>query len=46
MPDWELKLIPGGAGGAGQRSPATVNRHPAAVFGFYDHHARSVSGRR
>jgi integrase/recombinase XerD len=31
-------------GGAGQRSPATVNRHLAAVFGFYDHHARSGVG--
>ena len=27
--------------GAGQRSAATVNRHLAAVFSFYDHHARS-----
>ena len=26
---------------AGQRSAATVNRHLAAVFGFYDFHARS-----
>lgn len=24
-----------------RRSPATVNRHLAGVFGFYDHHARS-----
>jgi len=30
--------------GAGQRSAATVNRHLAAVFGFYDHHARSGVG--
>ena len=30
--------------GAGQRSAATVNRHLAAVFGFYDHHARSGLG--
>jgi len=29
------------AGGVGLRSPATVNRHLAAVFGFYEHHARS-----
>lgn len=27
--------------GTAVRSPATVNRHLAAVFGFYDHHARS-----
>ncbi len=27
--------------GCGLRSPATVNRHLAAVFGFYEHHARS-----
>lgn len=27
--------------GVGVRSPATVNRHLAAVFGFYEHHARS-----
>lgn len=27
--------------GSGRRSAATVNRHLAAVFGFYDHHARS-----
>lgn len=26
--------------GTGRRSPATVNRHLAGVFGFYDHHAR------
>jgi integrase/recombinase XerD len=26
--------------GTARRSPATVNRHLAAVFGFYDHHAR------
>ena len=30
--------------GAGQRSAATVNRHLAAVFGFYDHHARAGVG--
>jgi hypothetical protein len=30
--------------GTGQRSAATVNRHLAAVFGFYDHHARSGVG--
>ena len=30
--------------GAGQRSAATVNRHLAAVFGLYDHHARSGVG--
>jgi len=29
------------AAGTGLRSPATVNRHLAAVFGFYEHHARS-----
>ena len=28
-------------GGTARRSPATVNRHLAAVFGFYEHHARS-----
>ena len=28
------------AAGVGLRSPATVNRHLAAVFGFYEHHAR------
>lgn len=27
-------------GAAARRSPATVNRHLAAVFGFYDFHAR------
>jgi integrase/recombinase XerD len=27
--------------GTGSRTPATVNRHLAAVFGLYDHHARS-----
>ena len=27
--------------GTARRSPATVNRHLAAVFGFYEHHARS-----
>ncbi|MDQ3542708.1 MAG: site-specific integrase [Actinomycetota bacterium] len=27
--------------GCGLRSPATVNRHLAAVFGFYEHHARA-----
>ena len=30
--------------GAGQRSAATVNRHLAAVFGLYDHHARAGVG--
>ena len=30
--------------GAGRRSAATVNRHLAAVFGLYDHHARSGVG--
>jgi integrase len=30
--------------GTGRRSPATVNRHLAAVFDFYDHHARSGVG--
>jgi integrase/recombinase XerD len=30
--------------GAGRRSAATVNRHLAAVFGFYDHHARAGVG--
>lgn len=29
------------AGGTARRSPATVNRHLAAIFGFYEHHARS-----
>ena len=29
------------ADGGGVRRPATVNRHLAGVFGFYDHHARS-----
>jgi integrase len=28
-------------GGTARRSPATVNRHLAAVFGFYEHHARA-----
>lgn len=28
-------------GGTARRSPSTVNRHLAAVFGFYEHHARS-----
>ncbi|MDQ3106556.1 MAG: site-specific integrase [Actinomycetota bacterium] len=28
-------------GGTAARVPATVNRHLAAVFGFYEHHARS-----
>lgn len=28
-------------GGTARRSAATVNRHLAAVFGFYEHHARS-----
>jgi hypothetical protein len=33
--------------GIGRRSPATVNRHLSAVFGFYEHHARSgVRSRR
>jgi integrase len=27
--------------GTAARAPATVNRHLAAVFGFYEHHARS-----
>lgn len=27
--------------GTGRRSAATVNRHLAALFGFYDHHARA-----
>jgi integrase/recombinase XerD len=27
--------------GTAARSPATVNRHLAAVFGFYEHHTRS-----
>jgi integrase/recombinase XerD len=31
-------------GGTARRSPATVNRHLAAVFGFYDFHARSGVG--
>lgn len=31
-------------GGTGQRSAATVNRHLAAVFGLYDHHARAGVG--
>jgi integrase len=30
--------------GSARRSAATVNRHLAAVFGFYDHHARSGVG--
>jgi len=30
--------------GAGRRSAATVNRHLAAVPGFYDHHARAGVG--
>jgi site-specific recombinase XerD len=29
------------ADGSGARRPATVNRHLAGVFGFYDHHART-----
>ena len=29
------------AAGTAVRAPATVNRHLAAVFGFYEHHARS-----
>lgn len=29
------------AAGTALRAPATVNRHLAAVFGFYEHHARS-----
>jgi integrase/recombinase XerD len=32
------------AGGSGARGPATVNRHLAGVFGFYDHHARTGLG--
>jgi integrase/recombinase XerD len=31
-------------GGAGRRSPATVNRHLAGLFGFYDHQARAGVG--
>jgi len=31
-------------GGTARRAPATVNRYLAAVFGFYDHHARSGVG--
>ena len=31
-------------GGAARRSPATVNRYLAAVFGFYDFHARRGVG--
>ncbi|MFN2504042.1 MAG: tyrosine-type recombinase/integrase, partial [Acidimicrobiales bacterium] len=27
--------------GVARRSPATVNRHLAAVFGFYEHHSRA-----
>ena len=30
--------------GTGRRSAATVNRHLAGVFGFYDHHARTGVG--
>ena len=30
--------------GTGRRSPATVNRHLAGVFGFHDHHARAGVG--
>jgi len=29
------------ASGTGRRTAATVNRHLAALFGFYDHHARA-----
>jgi integrase/recombinase XerD len=29
------------AAGTAARAPATVNRHLAAVFGFYEHHARA-----
>ncbi len=32
------------ADGSGARAPATVNRHLAGVFGFYDHHARTGLG--
>jgi integrase/recombinase XerD len=32
------------ADGSGARSPATVNRYLAGVFGFYDHHARTGLG--
>jgi integrase len=32
------------AAGTGRRSPATVNRHLAGVFGFYDYHARHGVG--
>ncbi|MGH3573354.1 MAG: tyrosine-type recombinase/integrase [Pseudonocardiaceae bacterium] len=28
-------------GGAGRRAPSSVNRHLAALFSFYDHHARA-----
>ena len=30
--------------GTGRRAAATVNRHLAGVFGFYDHHARAGVG--
>jgi len=30
--------------GVGRRAPATVNRHLAGVFGFYDHQARAGVG--
>ena len=30
--------------GTGRREPATVNRHLAGVFGFYDHQARGGAG--
>ena len=32
--------------GTARRSPATVNRHLSAVFGFYEHHAVSAGGGR
>ena len=57
-----VRVVAAGAGGQrdrarhrhGRRSPATLNRHLAAVFGFYEHHARAgiavaadlVAGRR
>ena len=44
-----VRVVAAGAGrqrvvldaGTARRSAATVNRHLAAVFGFYEHHARS-----
>jgi len=32
------------ATGTGVREPSTINRHLAAVFGLYDHHARAGVG--